>query len=55
MADMQSGQRLPSLHTPGAGLQVEVNGTVQGTIPGEDFATACLSIWLGAHPPNPGL
>ena len=55
MADMQSGQRLPSLHTPGAGLQVEVNGTVQGTIPGDDFATAFLSIWLGAHPPNPGL
>ena len=55
MADMQSGQRLTFLHTPGAGLQVEVNGTVQGTIPGDDFATAFLSIWLGAHPPNPGL
>jgi hypothetical protein len=55
MADMQSGQRLTFLHTPGAGLQVEVKGTVQGTIPGDDFATAFLSIWLGAHPPNPGL
>jgi hypothetical protein len=55
MADMQSGQRLTFLHTPGAGLQVEVNGTVQGTLPGDDFATAFLSIWLGAHPPNPSL
>ena len=55
MADMQSGQRLIFLHKPGAGLQVEVNGTVQGTIQGDDFATAFLSIWLGAHPPNPGL
>jgi len=55
MADMQSGQRLIFLHTPGAGMQVEVNGTVTGTIPGDDFAIAFLSIWLGAHPPNPGL
>jgi hypothetical protein len=55
MADMQSGQRLTFIHKPGAGLQVEVNGTVQGTIPGDDFTTAFLSIWLGAHPPNPGL
>jgi hypothetical protein len=55
MADMQSGQRLAFIHKPGAGLQVEVKGTVRGTIPGDDFATAFLSIWLGAHPPNPGL
>ena len=47
MADMQSGQRLTFLHTPGAGIQVEVNGTVKGLITGDDFATAFLSIWLG--------
>jgi hypothetical protein len=55
MVDMQSGQRLPFLHTPGAGIQVEVNGTVKGLITGDDFATAFLSIWLGDHPPNPNL
>jgi hypothetical protein len=55
MADMQSGQRLTFIHTPGAGIQVDVNGTVKGTIKGDDFATAFLSIWLGPHPPNPGL
>jgi hypothetical protein len=55
MADIKSGQRLIFLHKPGAGMQVEVNGTVQGTIPGDDFATAFLAIWLGTHPPNPGL
>jgi hypothetical protein len=55
MTDIQSGQRLIFIHKPGAGLQVEVNGTVKGTIQGDDFATAFLSIWLGAHPPNPGL
>ena len=55
MADMQSGQRLTFIHKPGVGIQVEVKGTVQGTIPGDDFATAFLSIWLGPHPPNAGL
>jgi hypothetical protein len=55
MTDIQSGQRLIFIHKPGAGLQVEVNGTVKGTIQGDDFATAFLSIWLGTHPPNPGL
>ena len=55
MADMQSGQRLTFIHKPGAGLHVDVNGTVKGTISGDDFATAFFSIWLGTHPPNPGL
>ena len=55
MADRQSGQRLTFIHTPGTGIQVDVNGTVQGMITGDDVATAFLSLWLGAHPPNPGL
>jgi hypothetical protein len=55
MVDMQSGQRLTFIHKPGAGIQVDVNGTVKGMINGDDFATAFLSIWLGTHPPNPGL
>ena len=55
MVDMKSGQRLTFLHKPGAGIQVDVNGTVKGMINGDDFATAFLSIWLGPHPPNPNL
>ena len=55
MADMKSGQRLTFTHKPGAGVEVDVNGTVKGTVKGDDFATAFLSIWLGAQPPNPGL
>ncbi len=55
MADMKAGQRLTFTHKPGAGIQVDVNGTVKGTIKGDDFARAFLSIWLGAHPPNAGL
>jgi hypothetical protein len=55
MADMKTGQQLTFIHKPGAGMQVEVNGTVKGTITGDDFTKAFLSIWLGAHPPNAGL
>ena len=55
MADMKSGQRLTFIHKPGAGVQVDVNGTVKGLIKGDDFATAFLSIWLGPHPPNENL
>ena len=53
MADVKSGQRLAFIHKPGAGIQVDVNGAVKGTIKGDDFAKAFLSIWLGADPPNP--
>jgi hypothetical protein len=32
---------------------VGVKGVTTGTIKGDDFAKAFLSIWLGADPPNP--
>jgi len=53
MADMKTGQRMTFVFTPGTGVQVNVNGAVKGTIKGDDFAKAFLSIWLGADPPNP--
>ena len=55
MVDMKSGQRMTLTHKPGAGIEVDVNGTVKGTVEGDDFAKAFLAIWLGAKPPNPGL
>jgi hypothetical protein len=42
-------------HKPGAGIEVDVNGKMQGTVEGDDFAKAFLAIWLGAKPPNPNL
>ncbi|MGE5669621.1 MAG: chalcone isomerase family protein [Betaproteobacteria bacterium] len=53
MTDVKSGERLTFIGKPGAGVQVEVKGVVKGTIRGDDFARAFLSIWLGANPPNP--
>lgn len=52
MGDVKTGQRLTFTFTPGTAIQVNVNGTVKGTIKGDDFAKAFLSIWLG-DPPNP--
>ena len=48
MADMKTGQRLTFSFKPGAGVQVDVNGTVKGTIKGDDFGKAFLAISLGA-------
>ena len=53
MADVKAGERLTFIHKPGTGLQVGVNGSVKGTIKGDDFAKAFLAIWLGGDPPNP--
>lgn len=55
MSDMKTGQRLSFVRRPGAGIQVAVDGTAKGTIEGDDFARALLSIWLGEIPPNPEL
>jgi hypothetical protein len=55
MADMKSGQRMIFVAKPGAGIEVNVNGVVKGTIEGDDFTRAFLSIWLGPEPPNAAL
>lgn len=52
MSSMETGQRLTFIRLPGAGIQVDVNGVVKGTIPGDDFARALMTIWLGPNPPN---
>ena len=50
MADMKTGQRMSFSFKPGTGLEVKVNGTVKGTIEGDDFGKAFLSISLGIQP-----
>lgn len=55
MADMKTGDRLTFTFPPGKGLSVEVNGAAKGTIAGDDFSSAFLSLWLGPKPPNPNL
>lgn len=54
MSDVKVGQEMVFTFKPGSGLQVAEGGVVKGTIKGDDFARAFLSIWLG-DPPNPDL
>jgi hypothetical protein len=51
MADFKAGQEMSFTFDPAAGVEVEVNGAKQGSIHGDDFARALLSVWLGV-PPN---
>jgi len=55
MTGAGSGQRMTFLRIPGVGIQYSLDGAVKGTIPGDDFAKAFLTIWLGASPPSPEL
>lgn len=55
MSAVKEGQHLTFTYQPGKGLEVNVNGSVKGTIPGDDFAQAFFLIWLGSNPPNAGL
>ncbi len=42
-------------YVPGAGLHAAFGGRERGVVPGADFARAFFGIWIGSHPPNPGL
>jgi hypothetical protein len=53
MTDVKSGERLTFTRNSNS-IDVNVNGVAKGSIEGEDFSRAFLSIWLG-DPPNPEL
>ena len=55
MASVGSGDRMTFVRVPGVGIEYSLDGTLKGTIPGDDFAKAFLAIWLGSSPPSPQL
>src|SRR5882672_11118708 len=55
MSDVPNGATMSFTYQPGSGVVVEIQGAVRGTLAGTDFAEALFGIWLGSHPPNPGL
>lgn len=52
MTDFKSGQSLVFTNDPATGVAVSVSGAAPRSIPGVDFATALLAVWLGPKPPN---
>lgn len=53
MEEIPEGNKLALTYLPGEGTQVEVNGKVKGTLPGQDVADAILATWIGPKP-GPG-
>jgi hypothetical protein len=53
MEAIPEGNKLTMTYVPGEGTQIEVNGKVKGTLPGQDVADAILATWIGPKP-GPG-
>jgi hypothetical protein len=51
MADLPKGSKLAFSYQPGTGTAVAIDGANKTVVPGADFASALISIWLG-DPPN---
>ena len=47
---VHTGDEIRLDYLPGKGTQVSLNGTLKGSVPGEDFSKALLKIWLGSKP-----
>ena len=52
---VHTGDEIRLDYLPGKGTQVSLNGTLKGSVPGEDFSKALLKIWLGSKPADKGL
>jgi hypothetical protein len=55
MTDVREGDRLTFVAHSGKGLTFSINGSDRGSVLGDEFSRAFLSIWLGAEPPNASL
>jgi hypothetical protein len=51
MADLPTGSKLAFGYQPGKGTDVSIDSVSKTVVPGADFASALISIWLG-NPPN---
>lgn len=52
---VKQGDRIVLDYLPTTGTRVQVNDVNKGTIAGEDFQQALLSVWLGEKPADKGL
>ncbi|HEY1990991.1 MAG TPA: chalcone isomerase family protein [Gammaproteobacteria bacterium] len=53
--DSKQGDEIAMDYVPGTGTQVYWNGSLRGTIPGEDFHKALLNCFMGPKPPTDDL
>lgn len=48
--DLKNGDVVAMRFDPDSGTELSINGASRGRVPGADFFTALLSVWLGDHP-----
>jgi chalcone isomerase-like protein len=48
--NVATGDRISLTYVPGKGTVVAIQGADKGSIPGDDFAEALFSVWLGPRP-----
>ena len=53
--DLHAGDRVHMDYTPDRGTTLRINGKELGTIPGRDFFSALLKVWIGDHPADDSL
>jgi len=51
IGDVTKGDNMSFTWCPDKGVEVATRGTVQGTVPGDDFARTLFTVWFG---PDPG-
>ena len=49
-SNVATGERVSLTYVPAKGTTVTIQGSDKGSIPGDDFAEALFSVWLGARP-----
>ena len=53
--DLASGDRMAFTFRPGQGVEIAHQGKARGTIEGDGFAKALLTVWFGPEPGDPNL
>ena len=53
--DVEPGDRYALTYIPDVGTELRLNGERLATVPGQDFAKAYFSMWLGENPLDQGL
>ncbi|GMQ83502.1 MAG: chalcone isomerase family protein [Gammaproteobacteria bacterium] len=52
---LNAGDIVQMDYSPETGTELSINGKLLGTIPGEDFFSALLKVWIGDHPADNAL
>jgi len=55
IGDVTKGDNMSFTWCPDKDVEVATRGTVQGTVPGDDFARTLFTVWFGPDPGDPNL